>query len=139
MDTLINEIAELDTSDNQLMKFGLLVGSVLIVLGISPWDSGIYHRSLMQAGGLLFFLAVLFPKLLRILYILWMLFAFLMGMIMSGVILVVVFLVMFTAIRLVSLLAGKEFLNLRWGDDRETMWIKREGVADYKKTLIRQF
>jgi len=137
----IKDVAEdirlLDSSAAGLKKFGLSVGTVLLVLsGILFWREVVLWLVVALGGiALLMILSgLLFPKLLKPLYLVWMGFAFAMGWLVSRIILIFLYYVVVFPIGLLTRLAGKEFLDKKFKNKRDTYWLsKADNVADYKK------
>ena len=121
-----------DPSRKQLRDFGWAVGGALIVLGaILAWrhpDRGI-HPALWAIGAVLVVGGTIAPRLLKLPFQVWMAFAFLLGIVMTNVILTVTFLVAFTIVGLLLRLARRDLLELRWSPGAQpSYWRDREEV-----------
>jgi len=132
------DIKQLKTGDNELRKFGFVVGGVFVALGLmflwrhpgrSPyflWPGGI----LMVAGGGV-------PRVLKWIYIAWMSGAFVMGFVMAYVILTLLFLLIITPMGLAARLVGKDFLSLKLDRAAKSYWLPRtskpRNVSDYER------
>ena len=117
-----------DASRKELRDFGLIVGGVLAL--VSAW--GVYRdpRSAYGyalAGALaLVALGLFLPRPLKLGYQLWMALGFVLGVVMTRVVLTVTF---FTAVTLVGLglkLGRRDPLELRWPGREKTYWRNRE-------------
>jgi len=76
------------------------------------------------------------PGLLRGFFKLWMLFAFILGWIMTRIILTITFFVIITPYVIILRISGKDLLNERIDKESETYWMKYEIINDkerYKK------
>src|SRR6267378_7769592 len=106
------EIKLLKTGPHELRKFGLLVGAVFALLGIWFWwrDKARYPYFLVP-GAVLVVLGATVPRALRLIYIGWMSVAFLLGFVVSNILLTLFFYVVVTPIGLAARLTGKDFLN----------------------------
>ena len=123
------EIKSLDTSSKEIRKFGLVIAIALGVIGlfislkthnfdVSGWLWGI---------GLLFLiLGFILPSVLRPVYRMWMLIAYLIGGIVSRVILTVLFYVVLTPPGLVLRLFGKDVLDQKFDKRLESYWVKKD-------------
>jgi hypothetical protein len=137
MHDVSEEIAELDLSPQSLRKFGLTVGIVFGLL--AGWFFYRDHAPVLRVvfacvGGALIVLAAVLPRALRPVYQAWMGFAFAMGWIMSRVLLAGVFFLMVTPISLLGRVFGKQFLDVKFRDGRETFWMKRDKpAANYER------
>lgn len=132
------DIKELKTGDRDLRKFGLLVGGVFVVLGLLfLWRHPARSPYFLVPGGLLMTCGTLLPRALKQIYLAWMSVAFVLGFIVSHVILALFFFLVLTPIGLVARLAGKDFLSLKLDRQAASYWIRHErkvkSPADYER------
>src|SRR5258706_9166007 len=135
------EIKQLRTGPGELRKFGLLVGSVFLALGILFLLRHKTHYSWFLYPGIVLVVAgALIPAALRHVYIGWMSLALFLGFVVSNVILTLFFFVVITPIAMVARLAGKDFLRLTLDRKAASYWIPRKpSVAKTKADYERQF
>jgi hypothetical protein len=127
---ILEDLKSLKTAKRDLRKFGLLVGFVFAALGTLAWARGRgYYPFLFVPGATLMFVAAAFPLSLKYVYLGWMFLAFVLGFIMSHVILGVLFFLVITPIGLVARLAGKDFLRTKLERNAKSYWIPRERRA----------
>ena len=132
------EIYNLDLSKKSVRKFGLLVGVVLIL--IAAWMF-LKHRFentrllLSAIGILLILLGVLIPSLLKGVYRFWMGIAFAIGWIVSRILLIILFYIIITPTGLLLRLFGKDLLDIKSKNKRESYWISKiiEKKPNYEK------
>ena len=135
---LREEIKNIKESRRDLRKFGLTVGGILLIIGFILFivNKPVYIYFCV-AGGLLILSGLLFPVVLKPVNKIWMIFALVLGWIMSRVILITLFYIVFTPIGFIARLAGKQFLNLKFKSGQKTYWEKREiktsGPAEYER------
>ena len=87
------EIKQLKTGSRDLRKFGLMVGGVLLLIGLwFLYRHKVQYPYFLYPGLLLVVLGLTLPKCLKYIYIGWMTLAFVLGLIVSTVLLVVFFL-----------------------------------------------
>ena len=67
----------------------------------------------------------------------WMLFAKALGWVNTRILLSLMYFVIFTPFRIISVIIGKDFLDRKIEKDRESYWQKRE-VKIFKKELYRR-
>ena len=139
LDALLQELRALDSSRRSLRSFGFVVGGVATVVagwliwrsGSTEWSSNGALRPAVILGiigfGLLA-LGVASPRLLRPLYFVWMALAFILGAVMTRVILTVVFVLLIVPIGLVMRLFGRDPLNRKIGGSMTSYWISREDM-----------
>ena len=120
----------MQTGKKELLHFGLLIGGVLGVLAsLFWWKGSCTWPYLVCASGLFLAAGVLLPSILAPVYKVWMMFAEVLGWIMTRVLLVVLFYLVITPIGVFARLFGKKFLDVRWRDGSESYWRLREPPA----------
>jgi|ERR1043166_955969 hypothetical protein len=136
---LRDEIRKLKTGPRELRKFGVSVGGVLLLLGL--WF--LYrHRApaawFLGAGSVLLVLGFAAPKGLKQIYIGWMAVGFLLGFVVSNLLLTLFFYLIMTPIALAARSFGKDFLGRKWNIPAGSYWQKRASEkprtsADYER------
>lgn len=123
---LRNEIQALKTDPRELRKFGLLVGGVFALLAGWCWwkQKAIYPYFLIPAVPLLV-LGLVWPAILRRVYIAWMTFALVLGLIVSTILLTVFYYLVVTPTGLLARAVGKDFLCLRLDGTAKSYWGQR--------------
>lgn len=123
---LKQEFAEITSTKRDCRNFGISVGIVLLLIGAflfwkerpsAPWFLGI--------GGGLAFLGLVVPMVLKPLQRPWMMFAIILGYIMSRVILSILFFVIFTLIGRIARLFGAKLLDISFDRSAKTHWNSR--------------
>jgi Saxitoxin biosynthesis operon protein SxtJ len=134
------DLKKLRTGAGDLRKFGLTVGAVFIFLGVLLL---LRHRSsylsFLGAGALLAAFGVIWPRALKYVYIPWMALAFMLGFIMSNVILTLFFFLFVTPIGLLARLFQKDFLAQKWDKRAASYWIQCGREMKTAKSYERQF
>ena len=135
-----NDVQQLKTGDGDLRKFGLLVGGVFAALGVIVWlRHKAYWPYLVWPGFMLVLLGAIWPRALKYVYVAWMSVAFVLGFVMSYLILTLFFILIITPIGLVARLFGKDFLSLKLYRKAGSYWIRRERKANSPVDYERQF
>lgn len=132
------DIKQLQTSDRDLRKFGLMVGGVFAVLGLLfLWRHKVFYPYFLWPGVVLVLFGAILPRALKWIYIAWMSVAFVLGFVMAHVILTLLFFLVITPIGLVARLVGKDFLSLKLDRAAKSYWIPRDSktksAADYER------
>ena len=124
---LREEIKQLKTGPRELRHFGLLVGGVLTLLGLWFWWRAKPHFPyFLVPGVLLVLLGAVVPRTLKLIYIGWMSFAFILGFAVSTALLTVLFYLIVTPVGLIARLAGRDFLNRKFDRSVASYWIMRD-------------
>lgn len=127
------EIKNIRGTDKDFQNFGLLVGTVFLVLsGVMFWFDKSASPYLATLGLILALLGFTCKKILGLPYKLWMGIAMVLGWVMTRLILTVLFYLLLTPISILSKLIGKQFLDLDIEKSRKSYWNVRE-VKDFQK------
>ena len=137
---LREDLRQLNTGPRELRNFGLLVGGVFAALGLilllrhrpaAPYCLGI--------GGFLMAFGLLAPRVLKYIYIAWMALAFVLGFIVSGILLTLFFFLVITPIGWVARCFGNDFLSLKLDRRTPSYWLPRERKTKKPSDYERQF
>ena len=134
------EIKNIKEDKTTLRKFGLTIGTVLLLVGIVLYLTG--KSSSVVFGGvgvLLILFGLILPNILKPLNKIWMTLAVILGWFMSRLILFILFYIVITPIGFFLRIAGKDFLNLRTDKNSDSYWEKREKTVNEKIDYERQF
>ena len=126
----------------QIRQFGLLVGIVLVAVGSWQLYRQIYpivRIVLWSIGGFLFVSGLLWPQILKPLYVLWMLLAHMLSWVNTRIILGVIFYLIFTPIALVMRIAQRDGLQKKINKNASSYWTQRTAPENIKEHFERQF
>jgi len=129
--TLREEIQSLRQGRRELRSFGLLVGGILLALGgVAAWrQSAAVAPWLLGFGGGLSVLGAVHPPSLKWPHLAWMTLAFILGRIVSTLLLVLLYFGLLTPLGLASRLAGRDFLQRRRDAKATSFWQPRDRTA----------
>jgi hypothetical protein len=137
---LKEDLKHIKESKKDLRKFGLTVGSVLIIIASMLFyfekSSAIYFAVI---GGLLFVSGLILPQTLKPFNKIWMGLAIILGFFMSRLILTVFFYFVVTPISFIAKLFGKKFMILKYDKSAKTYWEKRSIIHKKQIDYERQF
>ena len=136
---MFEELNSIKSSRKDLKNFGLTIGFILLMIGVFLFvrekDSFIYFFSI---GSILIILGGITPVILKPIYKIWMIFAVIIGWIMTRVILSVLFFSIITTIGIFTRLIGKDFLNLK-SKNNESYWNIRNKEYELNQDYEKQF
>ena len=136
---MLEEIKNIKSEKSDLRKFGITIGILLMIIaGILFWKEKESFQIFLTIGAVLCVFSVVIPVILKPIYWMWMIFATILGWIMTRVILSILFYVIITPIGLISRLFGKQFLELKWNEKNSTYWNYRSDKLD-KRSYEKQF
>ena len=136
---MLEEIKNIKSEKSDLRKFGITIGILLMIIaGILFWKEKESFQIFLTIGAVLCVFSIVIPIALKPIYWIWMIFATILGWIMTRVILSILFYVIITPIGLISRLFGKQFLELKWNEKNSTYWNYRSDKLD-KRSYEKQF
>jgi len=137
---LRDELKQLKTGARELRNFGLLVGGVFAALGVILL---LRHRPAapycLAIGGFLMTFGLIVPRALKHVYIVWMALAFVLGFVVSGILLALFFFVVITPIGWLARRCGNDFLSLKLDRSATSYWLPRERKSKKPSEYERQF
>jgi hypothetical protein len=137
MSWISDEYQKLDRSPRALKRFGLMVGSVILILGcFFLWRQRWAGWPLISIGTVLVLAGGLAPLLLKWVYGPWMIGALMLGWVVTRVLLTLVFFLVVTPVGLLQRLFGKRVIEVEWKADAASYWQRRADrpvPADYEK------
>jgi len=137
---MIEELKNIKNEKSDLQKFGITVGVILLIIaGFLFWKEKESFQIVFAIGIILFVFGITIPVLLKPVYLVWMIFATILGWFMTRVILSLLFYVIVTPIGLISRLFRKQFLELRWDRYQDTYWNYRATKHVKKESYEKQF
>ena len=123
---MIDEIKNIKTEVIDLRKFGIIVGTVLLIIaGLLFWKEKESFQLFLAIGTVLFVTGIAIPFTLKPFYWVWMVFSIILGWFMTRVILSLLFYVILTPIGLIARLMGKQFLDLKLDHSKQSCWNMR--------------
>ena len=137
---MFEEIKNIQTGEKNLRSFGLTIGLILLLIFIfllyKEYESLqiFIYLSILFAG-----LGLILPKFLKPLYLIWMIFAVVLGWFMTRIILSALFLIVVTPIGLTLRLFGKDLLELSKKENQGSYWNKRDSEIEKNQNYKKQF
>ena len=137
---MFEEIKNIKSEKSDLRKFGITIGVILLIIaGFLFWKEKESFQILLTFGVTFCILGIAIPFILKPIYWVWMIFATILGWIMTRVILSLLFYIIVTPIGLIPRFFGKQFLELRWDKSKESYWNFRTNEHLKKENYEKQF
>ena len=137
---MLEEIKNIKSEKSDLRKFGITIGVILLIIaGFLFWKEKESSQILLTFGVTLCILGIVIPFILKPIYWIWIIFATILGWIMTRVILSLLFYIIVTPIGLIPRFFGKQFLELRSDESKESYWNYRDTKKTTKEDYERQF
>ena len=120
---MLEEIKNIKSGKSDLRKFGITFGIILLIVsGFLFWKEKEQFQIFLTIGITLFLIAIVIPSVLKPVYWIWMVFAIILGWIMTRLILSLLFYIIIAPIGLALRFFGKQFLELRWDKSKDSYW-----------------
>ena len=137
---MLEEINNIKSEKSDLRKFGITIGVILLIIaGFLFWKEKESSQILLTFGVTLCILGIVIPFILKPIYWVWMIFATILGWIMTRVILSLLFYIIVTPIGLISRLFGKEFLELKNISFNRSYWNYKDNDSISHQNYEKQF
>ena len=135
----MEKVVHAGLSPKKLREFGFTLGTVFGAWGLwRLWRGTPYGPIALGISVFFLFFGAFFSEVLRPIEKAWMKLAEMIGAVMSRVVLCVLFYVVFTPIRLILTILGKDLMDRKWGEKKDTFWISRD-ITKTKESYERQF
>ena len=137
---MLEELRNIKSEKSDIRKFGITIGIILMIIaGFLFWKEKESYQIFLTVGTILFVLGILVPAILKPIYWIWMVFATILGWIMTRVILSLLFYIIITPIGLILRLFGKQFIELKWDKSNSTYWNYRSRDVIERDQYEKQF
>ena len=121
-------------------SFGIVFATVFLIIGLWPLlDGGVPRIWSLAVAGAFGLTAVLMPRVLRPLNVLWMRFGELLQRVVAPVVMGVVFFGVVVPTALIMRAFGKDPMRLRHEPEVKSYWIERQPPGPDPQTMTKQF
>ena len=136
---MFEEIKNIRTSNKDIRSFGITIGIILFIIsGILFYNENGSYQIIGIIALTFIGLGIIIPIILKPIYIVWMIFAVILGWIMTRVILSLVFYLILTPIGLITRLLGEDFLALKKRQSN-SYWNHRDISEELGQNYEKQF
>ena len=137
---MFEEIKNINTSQNDIRNFSITIGVLLLAIAcFLVLKENNSFQILLYISASFIGLGLLYPIILKPIYLLWMIFAVILGWIMTRVILSMVFYFIISPIGLLTRLIGEDFLELKKSSDNKSYWNIRNSKTELNQDYEKQF
>lgn len=136
---MFEEIRNIKTRPKDLRSFGITIGIILLVIaGFLILNENDSYQIFSYIAVSFIGLGLLVPIILKPIYIVWMVFAVILGWIMTKIILSLLFYVIITPIGVIMRISGKDFLKLKVSN-KVSYWNHRNPEFELNQDYEKQF
>ena len=136
---MIEEFTSIKSTRKDLKNFGFTIGFILLILsGFLFYKEKNLFVYFFCIGSMSIGLGGITPVVLKPIYKIWMIFAVIIGWIMTRVILSVLFFSIITTIGIFTRLIGKDFLSLK-SRNQKSYWNSRDREYELNQDYEKQF
>ena len=137
---MFEEIKNIKTAKKDIRSFGVTFGIIfLIIAGFLYYQEKNSFQLFIYLAGSFSFLGLILPIILKPVYMIWMIFAVILGWFMTRVILSLLFYLIITPIGLVLRLRGKDLLDLKEQKNQKSYWNMRNPDKEQNQDYEKQF
>ena len=124
-----------------LKQFGFVFAGILLVAGTINFFKGrvVWYTSFFSLGLVAISLALVTPKSLKPVYIIFTKIAHAIGWFNTRLILILIYFVIVTPMAILLKISGKDPLNRKIDKNEKSCWIKRPITRPAKESLEKQF
>ncbi|UCD63457.1 MAG: hypothetical protein JSW34_12020 [Candidatus Zixiibacteriota bacterium] len=134
------QIKAIKEGQREWRNFGLLMGTVLAVLGAYLlWRGAGAYPYFFAVSAAFILTGLLTPSILKPIHKAWMTLAILLGWLVTRIVLTILFYVGFTLVALLARLLRKRFLNTRIDPGATSYWVIKKQVIIEKGDYEKQF
>ena len=137
---MIDELKNIRTDNKAIRDFGILIGFILLIIaGILFYKERESYELIVLLGIAFIGLGLGMPIFLKPFYLIWMVFAVILGWFMTRLILIILFYFILTPIGLVGKLFGKNFLGNNFNSSANSYWNLRDSKSEINQDYEKQF
>ena len=136
---MFEEINNIKTDKKSLKSFGVTISIILFFITlIFLINNNPVFKNLGITSSVFLILGLMAPMVLKPFYLIWMIFAVILGWVMTRVILSVLFYLIISTIGIFARIVGKDFLNLK-SKNNESYWNIRNKEYELNQDYEKQF
>ena len=137
---MFEEIKNIKTGKKDIRSFGITFGIIfLIIAGFLYYQEKDSFQLFIYLAGSFSGLGIILPIILKPFYMVWMIFAVILGWFMTKVILSLLFYLIITPIGLLLRIIGKDLLNLKEKKQQKSYWNMRNSEEEQNQNYEKQF
>lgn len=137
---MFEEIKNIKTGKKDIRSFGITFGIIfLIIAGFLFYQEKDSFQLFIYLAGSFSGLGIILPIILKPFYMVWMIFAVILGWFMTKVILSLLFYLIITPIGLFLRIIGKDLLNLKEKKQQKSYWNMRNSKEEQNQNYEKQF
>ena len=137
---MLEEIKNIKTGKKDIRNFGITIGIILlIVAGFLFYKEKDSFQLFIYIAGSFISLGFLIPIILKPIYLVWMIFAVILGWFMTRFILSLLFFLVVTPIALLLKVIGKDLLGLKKQEIQGSYWNRRNSDKEQNQNYEKQF
>ena len=137
---MTDELKDIRKDNKAIRDFGILIGFILLfIAGILFYKERDLNLPIIALGISFIGLGLVIPIFLKPFYLIWMVFAVILGWFMSRLILVILFYFILTPIGLVGKLFGHNYLGNNFNSSTKSYWNLIDSKSEINQDFEKQF
>lgn len=136
---ILEEFKNIKSEKHDLKKFGVTIGIAFIIISTIPFFyKGSFFIWFGIIGIIMIGAGIFYPSILFSIQKIWMMLSIILGWIMTRIILILLYFLVFTPIGIISKLFRKKYLSLKRASS-ESYWQAREKTTSQPENYERQY
>jgi len=137
---MFEEIKNIKTGEKDIRIFGITMGIILLIIAAFLFlkEKESFQLFIYIAGSFIS-LGFLIPIILKPIYLVWMIFAVILGWFMTRVIISLLYYIIITPIGLFLRIIGKDLLDLKEKKNKKSYWNIRNSEDEQNQNYEKQF
>ncbi|MBX3707344.1 MAG: hypothetical protein KF911_12005 [Pseudomonadales bacterium] len=138
MESTTHEYTKVEVGSSR--SFGFVFAAVFLIIALFPlWKGGDVRIWAAAIAAGFAFVALLFPRILQPLNVLWFKFGMLLGRIVNPIVMLIIYVVTMVPIGLIMRGLGKDLLRMKLEPASQSYWIHREPPGPAPESMKDQF
>ena len=137
---IVLQIKNVNTCKSDIQKFGYTIAAILLIAAgfLFFWGKEFY-QNLIVISSIIFCFGLIIPIILKPIYMIWMVFAVILGWFMTRLNLMILFYFVITPIGLLGKLFGYNFLENNFNSSANSYWNLRDSKSEINQDYEKQF
>ena len=137
---MFEEIKHIKTGKKDLRSFGVTIGIILLLIaGFLFYKERDTFQLFIYIASAFIGMGFIIPIILKPIYLIWMIFAVILGWTITRVILSLLFFLIITPIGVITKVFGKDYLEIKKEASNDSYWNKRDSNVENNQNYEKQF
>ena len=136
---MLAEIRQIRKTKKDFRNFGIVISIFLMIIAIILWfNENLFFQKIIYLSVFFLLFGIIYPRLLKPIYLAWMTFAVILGWFMTRVILILLYYLLITPLGFIMRLFGKDFLDTLI-NNKKSYWNQRDHLKEQSQDYTKQY